>query len=403
MTGPTRRRWLLGAAAGLTAVAVAACGTTSAELPPDARPLPPATTGPAAPTSRPSAAPTAPGTPTPVVPPSGATCADGLPVRSSLAPLGPNPPPGAFRAGSTMKRIVDRGYLNVAIVTDAPPVGSMNWRKLELEGFDVDVAKTIAKALFGSAEAERIHFQPVQTNQRNALIMDDADPAHPDADTATDSRSGIDIVVATYTITCQRKEKILFSGAYFESGFQLLVPKDAGFDSIDDFVGFTVCSTDGSTSIEKLRQAAAWAGRRTAAAAPSGSPARGLTVIGRPRAADCLVAVQQGDADAVATDNVILAGMARQDEYLRVESEAFNEVFGTELETLAEPYGVALWRSGDQAQDDEFVRFVNGALRDWMAGGGWADSYDHWFRDALGPRSTPLADDPSWPLDTTPR
>ncbi|WP_347177240.1 transporter substrate-binding domain-containing protein [Parafrankia sp. EAN1pec] len=92
--------------------------------------------------------------------------------------------------------------------------------------------------------------------------------------------------------------------------------------------------------------------REAAAGAPAATPSRppipGLTVIELPRAADCLVAVQQGRADAAATDDVVLAGMADQDEYLEVAPSAFDRVFGTDSATLDEPYGVALWRSTNQ-------------------------------------------------------
>ncbi|MEX5712443.1 transporter substrate-binding domain-containing protein [Parafrankia sp. FMc6] len=392
-SGRRGRRRPAGLVAVLTAAAIAtaaACGTTSAELPDDARPVPsaPAVTDRAA----------APADPRPAGPPAGPdtgeVCADGRPVRASLPPVGPLPSPGRFRPGSTMAAIYDggNGYLDVGITTDVPPAGSMNWRTLEIEGFDVDIAAQIATALFGPAGTDRMKFHAVTTSERGMLIMDDADPAHPDADTATDSASGLDLVIATYTITCERKADILFSGVYFESSFKLLIPKNAGFHSIDDFAGLTVCSTQESTSVEKLREAAAGA----PAATPSRPPIPGLTVIELPRAADCLVAVQQGRADAAATDDVVLAGMADQDEYLEVAPSAFGRAFGTDSATLDEPYGVALWRSGNQAQDDEFVRFVNGVLKNMMLNGEWDRIYNLWF-GALGARDSPLARNPSWP------
>ncbi|WP_018638370.1 transporter substrate-binding domain-containing protein [Parafrankia elaeagni] len=393
----SRAAALAAAAAVLAATALAACGTTEARFPSEIAVSPVATPRPSPDVTITGSARvpgggtgTAPGSLAAGGTPRAQTCADGRPVRWSPAPPASMPPPGAFPAGSAMAEIHSRGYLTVAITTDSPPAGSMNWPDLELVGFDVDIARGVAAALFGDDDPGRVRFRPVTTGDRGPLVND------PD--------SGIDLVVATYTITCERKadnpdtddDGILFSGVYFESSFKLLVPRNAGLGSIGDLAGLTVCSTSGSTSERKVADAA----RRALAA---GSPP--LTVTVRPRAADCLVAVQQGEADAVATDDVILAGMAARDDYLMVDPGAFDEAFTTPAEQadLAEPYGVALRRSGtgvaatDAARDDEFVRFVNGALRDMMRDGRWATSYRTWFEEFLGPRASPLEENPVWP------
>ncbi|KPM52376.1 ABC transporter substrate-binding protein [Frankia sp. CcI49] len=357
----------------VAAAVLGACGTTGARFPAAIEPRPAATT-----TRTADITVTGTGTGTGSGG-SGAAkpCADGHPVRWSPAPPASMPSPGAFRPGSIMDDIWRKGDLTVAIVTDAPPAGSMNWTEPTLEGFDVDIAGAIATALFGSGGKSKIRFRAVTTKDRAGLL---ADP-----------NSGVDIVVATYTITCERKEKenILFSGVYFESRFALLVPAKAGFTTLRDFAGYTVCSTEGATSVQKLEDAA------RSALAPGDPP---LTITLRPRAADCLVAVQQGEADGVATDDIILAGMKARDQYVDLPPGGVTAAG----DDLAEPYGVALHRShlddrnANKLRDEEFVRFVNGVLRDMMTSGAWTASYQTWLKPTEE-IVTPLAQNPAWP------
>ncbi|SBW25263.1 glutamate ABC transporter substrate-binding protein [Protofrankia symbiont of Coriaria ruscifolia] len=353
-------RWVTAILLGIT-VAVTGCATTDSPLPPEAKPLSNST-------SQPSAIPgamTAPspsGTAAPTAAPD--TCADGRPVRASVDPANPMPVPGQMPPGSAMAAIVDRGYLRVGISTDVPPFGSMNWQKLELEGFDVDIAKEIAKALFGTADG-RVRFQAVTIDDRINVI----------------SRGDVDIVVAIMTITCERKQKLRFSGVYYESGLRLLVRRNAGFTRIEDLAGFHVCSTTGSTSLAKLKNL------------PQPAPA----LVAMERTANCLVAFQTGQVDAIATDDVILAGMASQDPYTEVLPAAFDHALGNELRTLEEPYGVAMRMTGNTVSDDQFVAFVNGVLRNVMQGGRWKQIYDRWLGAELGSTDSPLAKNANWP------
>ncbi|WP_232295029.1 transporter substrate-binding domain-containing protein [Parafrankia sp. EUN1f] len=366
----------------VAAAVLGACGTTGARFPAEIEPRPAAT---ATRTADITVTGTGTGTSTSTSTGSDGSgaakpCADGRPVRWSPAPPASMPTPGVFRPGSIMDDIWRKGDLTVAIVTDAPPAGSMNWTEPTLEGFDVDIAGAIATALFGNGGESKIRFRAVTTKDRAALLKN--------------PNSGVDIVVATYTITCERKEKenILFSGVYFESRFALLVPAKAGFKTLRDFAGYTICSTEGATSVQKLEDAA------RSALAPGDPP---LTITLRPRAADCLVAVQQGEADGVATDDIILAGMKARDQYVDVPPGGVTAAG----DDLAEPYGVALHRShlddpnANKLRDEEFVQFVNGVLRDMMASGGWATSYQNWFHVTReeAEAAAPLARNPGWP------
>ena len=89
--------------------------------------------------------------------------------------------------------------------------------------------------------------------------------------------------------------------------------------------------------------------------------------------------MQQGQVDAISTDDVVLQGLARQDPTVDVVGESLG----------VEPYGV-----GIKKDNDDLVRFVNGALDEMRADGTWERLYDRWLR-SLGPSPGPPASEVS--------
>jgi polar amino acid transport system substrate-binding protein len=83
--------------------------------------------------------------------------------------------------------------------------------------------------------------------------------------------------------------------------------------------------------------------------------------------------LQQGDVDAISTDDTILAGLAKQDPNLVVVTNDS----GAPLTLRPEPYGIAI--SKDRP---DLVQFVNAVLAGDRSGGahsGWAQTYEHWL------------------------
>jgi polar amino acid transport system substrate-binding protein len=89
---------------------------------------------------------------------------------------------------------------------------------------------------------------------------------------------------------------------------------------------------------------------------------------------DCLVLFQQGQVDAISTDDVVLAGLEAQD-HLNVE------VVGENMSV--EPYGV-----GVNKDNSDLVRFVNGVLEQMRDDGTWERLYDAHLR-SFGPSPGP--------------
>ncbi|MGQ0718996.1 MAG: glutamate ABC transporter substrate-binding protein [Pseudonocardiales bacterium] len=271
------------------------------------------------------------------LPPQRAATAPDCNPLASLRPQSPLPEPGQMPAGSTMARIAQRGSLVVGITQDAYPFAFRD-RDLRLEGFDVDIVRDIAEAIFG--DRERVVFRPLREAER--------------LETARAGR--VDLVVATFTITCQRREKVDFSTVYYKAGQRVLVNRGSAVNGLGDLGGKRICAGRGTTSLRKIL-----------ATTPKPIP------VGVPNPTDCLVLLQLGEIDAISTDDSLLAGMAAQD--LRTE------IVGPRL--TEEPYGIAI-----NKDSPDLVRFVNAVLEHRVQDGRWQASYQRWLT-LLGPPPSP--------------
>jgi polar amino acid transport system substrate-binding protein len=269
-------------------------------------------------------------------------CADPL---ASLRPPNPLPAPGQMPAGSTMAKIVQRGKLVVGVDQNTFHMGFRDPATGQIQGFDIDMARAVAQALFGDPNAVQL----------KALTSDQRIPALQHGD--------VDIVVRTMTITCDRLKQVAFSAVYYDAKQRILVKQNSGIDGPDGLGGRKVCATKGSTSL-------------AAVAALPGKP----VAVSVSDWTDCLVMLQQGQVDAVSTDDVILAGMAAQDQYTKIVGAPLAD----------EPYGMAI-----ALQNQDFVRFVNGVLQNIEAGGAWTASYQRWLGSLL-PGATPAPPTPQY-------
>lgn len=259
-------------------------------------------------------------------------------VLASLRPLGPLPTPGQMPAGSTMARIAQRGYLTVGVLEDTFPIAFLDLSSKKLEGFDIDIARDIAMAIFG--DPERVMFQPLHEADRFITV----------------ESNQVDLTIAVATITCPLREKLDFSTVYYQAGQRVLVNRGSAITGLDDLRGKHVCVARGSTSLRHILA----------------NPAKPIP-IGTATQTDCLMLLQLGVVDAVSTDDTLLAGMATQDPRTEVVGPRFTE----------EPYGVVINKN-----TPDLVRFVNAVLARRVEDGRWRASYEQWL-SALGPPPAP--------------
>jgi polar amino acid transport system substrate-binding protein len=246
------------------------------------------------------------------------------PYASSLRPP-PGPP--QVTSGSFMAKIRARGYLIAGVDQNTYDFGFRNPANGQIEGFDIDMIKAVAQAIFGNPN--KVVYKAIPDSLRQQDVEDGT----------------VDIVAHTMTILCSRLKYVDFSSVYFNAAQRVLVLKTSKATSLADLRGQKVCATSGSDSMGRI-----------IAAGAIGVPVYYWT--------DCLVLLQQGDVAAISTDDAILAGLEAQDPWTMLVGPPVSH----------EPYGLAISK-----QHPEFVRFVNSVLQQLRTDGQWAASYRHWI------------------------
>jgi polar amino acid transport system substrate-binding protein len=273
----------------------------------------------------------------------------GRPTRScrehpyrSLAP-GRLPRPGHMPAGTFVRKVQDRRRLVVGVDQNSLGLGYFNPSRRRMEGFDIDVVREVARAIFDTTR--RIRYVAISTAQRESAI----------------AYGDVDIVASAFSVACDRRTRMLFSSVYHVTDQRLLVPMNSKVSRLSDpdLHGQRVCVTTSSTSFRRLRHSRA----RT-----------GIVPYGVTLRSDCLVALQEGSVAAITSDDAILLGFQRQDPQTKI--------VGPSLER--EHYAMAINKA-----HPGFVRFVNAVLQRLRHNGCLSAMRQHW----LGHRTVPTRDD----------
>ena len=267
-----------------------------------------------------------------VVPPPGPS-EENCDRTASLPPF-----PDKAQADAAVANIRNRGRLIVGLDIGSNLFSFRDPITGEITGFDVDIAGEVARDIFGTPT--QVEYRILSSADRITALQNDQ----------------VDIVVKTMTITCARRELVNFSTVYLNAYQRILVPRDSAISQVSDLSGRRVCSVDGTTSLKRIQQI---------------SPAP--IIISVVTWADCLVAIQQRQVDAVSTDDTILAGLASQDPFLHIVGPSMAQ----------EPYGV-----GVNLDNTGLVRFVNGTLDRIRRDGTWNTLYRKWLT-VLGPVPSP--------------
>jgi ABC-type amino acid transport substrate-binding protein len=218
---------------------------------------------------------------------------------------------GQATAGSTLDEVKKRGKLIAGVKADFPPFGYVDSAGKNL-GFDVDVAHLFAKALFN--DENQVELVAVTSGNRIPFLQSEK----------------IDIIIATVTVTEERKQVVEFSDPYFLSGSLLLVPKASPIKGVEDLAGKTVAVIQGAIQDKDIEQLAPKASR-----------------VKYGKVSEAVLAVKGGRADAFSQDDIVILTLAKDNPDLKAVGKPF----------IPRPYGIAV-RKGDP----EFIKWVNGQL-----------------------------------------
>ncbi len=221
----------------------------------------------------------------------------------------------------------------IGIKFDQPGLGLKN-RDGDFVGFDVDVATYIAGEL--GYEPDQIEFVEAPSPERENLL----------------SRGDVDMIVASYSISEEREERVDFAGPYFLAHQDLLVRADYEVPDVDAINDMTLCSVSGSTSATNVQRDFAPEAR----------------LLENNTYSECLTGLENGTIDALTTDDSILAGYAAQEEH-----QGKFALAGLQLSD--EYYGVGL------PKDSENLDAVNEAITAMVEDGSW----DQFVEEHFGP------------------
>jgi glutamate transport system substrate-binding protein len=247
--------------------------------------------------------------------------------------------PASLENSPTLQGITNRQRLRVGVKFDVPLFGFQDPRTKKLSGFDVEIARAIAADLFPTSPDldAQIEYVEALSKNREALLQQDS----------------VDIVISTYTINDARKQLVDFAGPYYVAGQDFLAKRSeiesGAFRGVADANNRRVCSVTGSTSLANLR-----------AAAPKAD-----TSITKDKYSECFVALQNGEVDAMTTDDVILLGLTQGHPEFAITGNPFH----------TEPYGI-----GIRKDDVEMRLLVNRVLQSMFDDERWAAA----FRKTVG-------------------
>ncbi|MFG2055042.1 glutamate ABC transporter substrate-binding protein [Micromonospora sp. NPDC048930] len=217
--------------------------------------------------------------------------------------------------------------LVIGVKADQPGLGLQTGS--QYEGFDVEIAKIIAKGL--GVDANNIEWKTTVSANREPFIQ----------------QGTVDLVVATYTINDERKQKVNFAGPYFIAGQDLLVKADSTIAGPEGLDGKKVCSVQGSTPAKRIQ---------------TEHPKAKLQLFDA--YSKCITALDGGQVDAVTTDDIILAGYAAQPQYAG-KFKVVGKPFSTE------PYGIGL-----KKDDKDGCEKINEILKTAATDGSYKAAWD---------------------------
>jgi putative glutamine transport system substrate-binding protein len=229
-----------------------------------------------------------------------------------------------------IQAIQKRGVFRVGIAVDMKKFSYIEAGASEPEGFEIDLARLIAKEILGNEKAVR--FVPVSLRVMGALL----------------DNGEIDSIIAGITITEERKKIYLFTSPYYVDAVGIMVRKDSGIDDMKVLDGKQVGVVIASTARDALEEEA----RRIGISlkyAEFGSHS------------ELKAALLAGKIDALGNDHSLLAGLADSDTLI------------LDYRFAPQPYGIAV-----KLSNDKLAAYLEALLSTMQANGTLSELLARW-------------------------
>ncbi len=254
--------------------------------------------------------------------------AQGTPIDAAafdaLVARGPVADAATIASSTWASKIKQAGKLRLGATQTSNLFSQLNEKDGRIRGFDAGLAQLIARYILG--DGATVQFTQVTSSTREQVLINDQ----------------VDMVLATYSITPARAERISFAGPYYTSQAGVLVKaNNTAIQSYNDLAGRKVATQAGSTGPAILAQFAPKA-----------------VVQEFQTHQEALDALRQGRVDAYVTDYTLLLNALSLG---TGDTRLAGTPFGAQ-----DPYGVGLPKGSDG------VAFINAFLKKLEADGTWA-------------------------------
>lgn len=258
-----------------------------------------------------------------------AALAAGAPVQAQEAP--------ATLAG-TLAKVRESGAVAIGYRESSVPFSFLNARQ-EPVGYSIELCRELVTAIEEAVNRSlSIKWVPVTSDSRIEAV----------------ERGTVDLECGSTTSNLERQKRVSFSPTIFVSGTKVLVKKGSPIKSFRDLAGKRVAVTAGTTNEKTLREL-------------SQKFKLGIDLLVARDHADSFGLVKSGQADAFATDDVLLHGLIA-----REAAKGQYEVVGDYLSY--DPYGI-MYRKGDA----QLAKVINDAFQVLAQDGEIERQYRRWF------------------------
>jgi ABC-type amino acid transport substrate-binding protein len=264
-------------------------------------------------------------------------------IRTTALALGLLLAAGAVLAqspGGRLKKIADTKTITIAYRPDATPF-SFTDDKQQVVGFSIDLCKRVVNMIERQLKVEglQVKWLPVTVQTRFDAV----------------AKGQADMECGSSTVTLSRLKVVDFSSYIFVESTGLLVKVASGLRALSDMSGKRIAVVSGTTNERAVRSQIA---RREISA----------TVLPFPTRDEAFAALEEGKADAFASDKLLLVGVGNQ-------ARDSKSLLLLPDELSFEPYGIVLPRG-----DADFRLAVNAGLSHIYASGEIAEIFGRWFR-----------------------
>ncbi|HFI0930968.1 TPA: transporter substrate-binding domain-containing protein [Streptococcus suis] len=240
-------------------------------------------------------------------------------------PIAQTDTPTELSNSDQVQAIIERGVLRVGVKQDVPNFGYKNPDSGEFEGMEIDIARKIADEL-----GVDIEFTPVTAQTRGPLL----------------DNGQVDLVIATFTITEERKLLYNFTTPYYTDAVGFLVNKDSGIKTFTDLNGKTIGVAQGSITRTLISELADKYGIAVNFAELGSYP-------------ELSVSLRAHRTDAFSVDQSILSG------YVGSKSELMDFSFS------ASDYGIVT-----KLSNKDLNNYLNSLVEKWTSDGSLQAIYD---------------------------